>query len=137
MQTASATLSSYRQAPRKVRLLAGLIRGKKISVALVELGARSKRAAPIMEKLLRSAIANAKVQGMDENTLIVKEVRVDQGAILKRSMPRAFGRAFPIHKHTSHVTITLGSDLAPVKAASPKTDASAEVAAAKKTKKTA
>ena len=129
MQTASATLSSYRQSPRKVRLVAGLIRGKKVSVSLVELGARSKRAAPVMEKLLRSAIANAKVQGMDEATLIVKEVRVDQGAILKRSMPRAFGRAFPIHKHTSHVTITLASDLAPIKAA--------KVVAPKAEKKTA
>lgn len=125
MQTASATLSSHRQAPRKVRLVAGLIRGKKVSVALVELGARSKRAAPVMEKLLLSAIANAKVQGMDESTLVVKAVTVDQGAILKRSMPRAFGRAFPIHKHTSHITITVGTDLAEIKPA--------KVVAAKKT----
>ncbi len=104
---ATATLSSYRQAPRKVRLIADLVRGKSVELALLELHHRSKRAAPVFEKLIRSAIANAKALGMDETMLMVKEIRVDKGAILKRSRPRAHGRAFPIHKHTSHIFVSL------------------------------
>lgn len=104
---ATAKLSSYRQAPRKVRLIAGLIRGKSVEIALVELNHRAKRAAPVFAKLIMSAVANAKAQGMSVEGLIVKEVRVDKGAILKRSRPRAQGRAFPIHKHTSHIMLTL------------------------------
>ena len=80
----------------------------------MELAHGSKRAAPVFEKLIRSAVANAKVLGMDEKTLTVKEIRVDKGAVLKRSRPRAHGRAFPIHKHTSHIMVTLseGADAA-------------------------
>jgi large subunit ribosomal protein L22 len=104
---ATAKLSSYRQSPRKVRLIADLVRGKSVAMSLVELGHGSKRAAPVFEKLIRSAVANAKVLGMDETMLMVKEIRVDKGAVLKRSRPRAHGRAFPIHKHTSHIMVTL------------------------------
>jgi len=114
MPTSTAKLSSYRQSPRKVRLIADLVRGKSVMIALVELAHGSKRAAPVFEKLIRSAVANAKVLGMDEKTLTVKEIRVDKGAVLKRSRPRAHGRAFPIHKHTSHIMVTLsdGADAA-------------------------
>ena len=111
---ATAKLSSYRQAPRKVRLIAGLIRGKSVEIALVELNHRAKRAAPVFAKLIMSAVANAKAQGMSVEGLIVKEVRVDKGAILKRSRPRAQGRAFPIHKHTSHIMLTLTEKTAKV-----------------------
>lgn len=104
---ATATLSSYRQAPRKARLLADLIKGKSVETALLELRHRSKRAAPVFEKLIRSAMANAKVLGMNEKTLVVKDARVDKGPVLKRSMPRAHGRAFPIHKHTSNILVLL------------------------------
>ena len=104
---ATATLSSYRQAPRKTRLISELVKGKSVELALLELHHRSKRAAPIFEKLIRSAMANAKALGMNEKTLVVKEIRVDKGAVLKRSMPRAQGRAFPIHKHTSHIFVML------------------------------
>jgi large subunit ribosomal protein L22 len=104
---ATATLSSYRQSPRKVRLVADLVKGKLVTIALLELHHRSKRAAPVFEKLIRSAIANAKVLGMNEKTLMVKEIRVDKGSVLKRSRPRAHGRAFPIHKHTSHIFVAL------------------------------
>lgn len=103
----TAKLSQYRQAPRKVRLIANLVRGKSVEFALMELGARSKRAAPVFEKLIKSALASARVQGLNEKTLIVKEIRVDKGPVLKRSRPRAQGRAFPIHKHTSHIIVTL------------------------------
>lgn len=117
MQYATAKLSSFRMSPRKVRLLAGLIRGKKVSIAQMELEHRAKRAAPIVGKLLASAVANAKALGMKVEALVVAEVRVDKGSVLKRSMPRAFGRAFPIHKHTSHIVIKLVEGIAAIKAA--------------------
>ena len=104
---ATATLPSYRQSPRKVRLVAQLVKGKSVTIALAELHYRAKRAAPIFEKLIRSAVANAKVLGMKEKDLMVKEIRVDKGPVMKRSMPRAQGRAFPIHKHTSHIFVSL------------------------------
>ncbi len=107
---ATAKLSDYRQAPRKVRLVADLVRGKTVENALLELNFRAKRAAPVFAKLIQSAVANAKAQGIDIATLIVKEIRVDKGAILKRNRPRAQGRAFPIHKHTSHIMLTLTDD---------------------------
>lgn len=129
---ATAKLSSYRQAPRKVRLIAGLIRGKSVEIALVELNHRAKRSAPVFAKLIKSAVANAKALGMAVDTLIVKEVRVDKGAVLKRSRPRAQGRAFPIHKHTSHIMLTLTEKTAGVKTA--KTKAAAETKEEKKEK---
>ncbi len=121
---ATAKLSGYRQAPRKVRLVAGLVRGKSVENAIVELNHRAKRAAPIFVKLIQSAVANAKAQGMDVKTLIISELRVDKGPVLKRSRPRAQGRAFPIHKHTSHIMITLGEKGAEkvVKSKADKTD---------------
>lgn len=145
----TAKLSQYRQAPRKVRLVANLVKGKSVEHALLELNHRAKRAAPIFAKLINSAVANAKVAGLDISALVVGEIRVDKGPVLKRSRPRAQGRAFPIHKHTSHIMVTLvdaaakkvadkkvKEEKAAVKKA-PKTDK--PVAAAKKTvtKKTA
>ncbi len=102
-----AFLKNYRQAPRKVRLVAGLIKGKPVAVAELELKHLAKRAALPMEKLLASAVANAKVGGADVANLFVKDVTVDKGIVMKRHMPRAFGRASAIHKHSSHVTLTL------------------------------
>ncbi len=103
----TATLSNYRQAPRKVRLVATLIQGKSVTHALAELKVLGKRAAPIMEKLVRSAVANAKAQGMNETDLVVKSMRVDKGTVMKRFMPRAMGRAFPINKRSSHIRVEL------------------------------
>lgn len=103
-----AVLKSYRQAPRKVRLVANLIKGKTVPRAIVELDVLPKRASGPMKKLLMSAVANAKENsGIDVADLFVKEVRVDQGMILKRSMPKSHGSAHPIHKHTSHIMIEL------------------------------
>ena len=103
-----AILRSYRQAPRKVRLVANLIKGKTVPRALVELDVLPKRASGPMKKLLMSAVANAKENdGIALTDLFVKEVRVDQGTILKRSMPKSHGTAHPIHKHTSHIMIEL------------------------------
>ena len=103
-----AVLTNYRQSPRKVRLVADLIKGKRVSVADTELSFLVKRASLPMKKLLQSAVANATAQGINVEDLIVKEVRVDKGTVLKRSTPRAFGRASQILKRNSHVMLVLG-----------------------------
>lgn len=103
-----ATLSNYRQSPRKVRLVADVVRGKKADQALISLDFITKRTAEPMKKLILSALANAKnVLNADKEDLYIKEIRVDEGAILKRIMPRARGRAGRINKRTSHVMLTL------------------------------
>lgn len=104
-----ATLKSYRQAPRKVRLVTNLIKGKTVPRALAELEVLPKRASGPIKKLLLSAVANAKENASvsDREALFIKEARVDQGVILKRFMPKSHGSASPIHKHTSHVMIEL------------------------------
>lgn len=105
-----AYLKSYRQAPRKVRLVTNLIKGKLVPSALIELDALPKRASGAIKKLLLSAVANAKENNsIDQSTLCIKEARVDQGPIMKRSQPRSRGSANPIHKHTSHITILLAT----------------------------
>jgi large subunit ribosomal protein L22 len=97
-----AVLKNYRQSPRKVRLLASLIQGK--SVATTQLEHYIKRGALPMKKLLSSAVANS---GKDPSSLIVKSARVDKGMVMKRQMPRAFGRASQILKKCSHIIIEL------------------------------
>ncbi len=100
-----ATLSNYRQSPRKVRSVANVVKGKKVSEALSALSFMPKRAAAPIQKLILSAVSNA--GGSDRNSLFIKELRVDGGVVMKRSMPRAFGRASTIHKRTSHVSVLL------------------------------
>lgn len=102
-----AKLSNYRQSPRKVRLVTDLVKGKKITDALVQLSFVPKRASLPVEKLLRSAVANAKVKGIAEENLSIENIEVNEGATLKRMRPRARGSAFRINKRTSHVTVTL------------------------------
>ena len=105
-----AILKTYRQSPRKVRLVADTIRGKRVPDALAVLSFLEKRAAAPIRKLLESAVANARQNfGADPDELAVREITVNKGAVLKRSMPRARGRATPIKKRTSHVTIILGA----------------------------
>lgn len=104
---AVAKLSHYPQSPRKVRLVANLLKGKPVDVAFTEAKTLDKRAAPVLEKLLHSAVANAKTQGLDVASLFIKEFRVDKGLVMRRIMPRAMGRAFPILRRTSHVTVVL------------------------------
>lgn len=103
-----AQLKNLRVSPRKVRLVAGLIRGKNAIQAKQQLTFLVKRSSDPMLKLLNSAIANAKNNAkLSEENLIVSKIFVDGGPVLKRHMPRAFGRAFAIRKRTSHVTIVL------------------------------
>jgi len=103
-----AKLRHLRIAPRKVRLVAGLIRGQQVSRALALLDNAPKRAAQPMAKLLQSAIANAKNNfQLKEDSLYVARIAVDEGPKLKRWRPRAMGRAYGIQKKTSHVTLVL------------------------------
>jgi large subunit ribosomal protein L22 len=111
MATASAHLNTYRQSPRKVRVVANLVRGKSVAEALDILTFVPKRAGLPLKKLLASAAANAKNLSLSEH-LIVKDISVDGGKILYRSIPMAHGRAFPMRKRTSHVSITV-SEVAP------------------------
>jgi large subunit ribosomal protein L22 len=103
-----AILKDYRQSPRKVRLLADLVRGKKVADALATLKFVDKRASGPFSKVIASAIANAKQTGADESKLFIKSVSVDKGTVLKRSMPRARGSASRINKRNSHISVELG-----------------------------
>ena len=102
-----AFLKNYRQSPRKVRLVAELIKSKRVAEAIVILGSLPKRASGPVEKLLSSAIANAKQAGVSMENLFVQNVTVNKGIVLKRSMPRARGSASRINKRTSHIMLTL------------------------------
>jgi large subunit ribosomal protein L22 len=100
-------LNYLRIAPRKVRLVADLIRGKSVKEAENLLRFTVKKASPVFRKLLKSALASAKQFQLDENNLYISLVKVDEGPKLKRWMPRARGVAYPIHKKTSHITLEL------------------------------
>jgi large subunit ribosomal protein L22 len=103
-----ATLSNYGQSPRKTRLVTNLVKGKRVSEALVALKFLEKRAADPIAKLISSALANAEKQGENGAMLIVKSIRVDKGLVRVKQMPRAFGRATPIRRRMSHVVVELG-----------------------------
>lgn len=100
-----ASLKNYQQSPRKVRLIGDLIKGKSVAKAQAVLSFLPKRGALPIKKLLESAVANAKDVSLEN--LVVMNVTVNKGLVMKRSMPRARGSAFPINKRTSHVLITL------------------------------
>lgn len=113
----TAHLRQYRQSPRKVRLVASLVSGKSVTNALQELAFLDKRATLPVKKLIESAVANAKNNlGLGIENLFIKELRVDKAPVLKRSMPRARGSAFPIHKHSSHISVILVEQAPVVKA---------------------
>jgi large subunit ribosomal protein L22 len=104
-----SVLKYLRMSPRKVRLVADTIRGRKVEDAIAILDFTKRAAAVPLARLLRSAVANAATaENVDVDSLIVKEVMVDQGPTLKRFRPRAMGRATMIQKKTSHVTCLLG-----------------------------
>lgn len=111
----SAELHYLRMAPRKVRAVADGIRGKSAPDAELALRFLARRASGPIAKLLSSCVANARqnFQITDPRALRVTEIRVDRGPALKRIRPRAFGRAFPIRKETSHVTLVLEAKGAP------------------------
>jgi large subunit ribosomal protein L22 len=110
MQT-QAVLKFVRLSPQKARLVADLVRGKKVDEAINTLKFSNQRAAGIIQKVLESAIANAENNnGADVDELKVREIFVDEGPVMKRIQPRAKGRADRIHKRTSHITIRVGDE---------------------------
>lgn len=103
-----AILKNYRQSPRKVRLIADLVRGKSTADALTTLQFVDKRASGPFAKVIKSAVANAKDHGKNVDKLFIKAVQVNKAATLKRSMPRARGSASRINKRNSHISVELG-----------------------------
>jgi large subunit ribosomal protein L22 len=115
MAEASATLRYVRMSPRKARPVIDLIRGCDVNDALALLKFTPRAAARVVEKVLRSAVANGQQAGKEiggVEDLRVSQAYVDVGPTLKRFQPRAQGRAFSIHKRMSHITIAV----APVEA---------------------
>jgi large subunit ribosomal protein L22 len=109
---ALATSKHIRLSPRKARLVANLIRGKSVDEALGILALTPKKASPIIQKVMLSAAANVKFKNdgataMGNDTIFIKEIRIDEGPTMKRIRPRAQGRAFRILKRTSHIKIVV------------------------------
>ena len=114
-QIAFAKLNNCPTSPRKMRLVADLVRGEKVENALQILRFSPKEASRRLEKLLLSALANWQAKNEDVNIedadLIVSEIRVDGGAMLKRLRPAPQGRAHRIRKRSNHVTLVVGSKI--------------------------
>lgn len=113
---AKAQLKHLRMSPQKVRLIANLIRGLHVVEARKQLMFSSKHAARPVLKLLNSAVANA-IHNHDikEDTLKIETIFVDEGSVLRRWMPRAMGRATPLRKRSSHITLILVGEAQEVK----------------------
>lgn len=113
-QVAFAKLNNCPTSPRKMRLVADLVRGEKVEHALNILKFNQKEASGRLEKLLLSAIANWQSKNeeanIEEAELIVKEIKVDSGSMLKRLRPAPQGRAHRIRKRSNHVTIVVGAN---------------------------
>ncbi len=111
MATITAHLHSLRIAPRKVRAIADTLKGMSVADARSQLKFRPRVASIPLAKLLNSAVANAthNAKVANPDTLIIKNITVDEGRPLKRFMPRAMGRAAGFKKRTSHISLTLGS----------------------------
>ncbi len=101
-----AELKNYRQSPRKVRVVADMVRGKKVSDALRDLGFLVKRATGPLAKLISSAESNARQAGI-MGELFIRDIAVLKGVTLKRIHPVSRGRAHRINKRSSHVRVTL------------------------------
>jgi len=104
-----ATLTNFTQCPRKARLVVDMVRGKKVSQAVSMLAQCDKKTAPVVEKLLMSAVANAqdKYSDLDADDLYIKGAWVNEAMRLKRSMPRARGSASAIIKRRRTITLVL------------------------------
>lgn len=103
-----ALLTNYHQSPRKVRLVADLIRGKSIAQAKAALMFLPKKSSPAIEKLLDSAVSNARQVGQEAENLFVKTIQVNKGLAMRRFMPKARGRASQFRKTMSIVSLELG-----------------------------
>jgi large subunit ribosomal protein L22 len=149
MATAKATLSNFRQAPRKMRLVANLVRGKKVADVLTNLDFTTKKAALPIKNLIESALANAKAQDIPTENLVIKTITVNAGKILYRRLPAARGSAHPIRKRTSAIFVELAEqetkkiakikkekteEIVPVKEVKTEKKVSAKKSSAKKSK---
>jgi large subunit ribosomal protein L22 len=104
-----AKVKYIRMSPRKIRLVADIIRGLEVNQAIDQLNNTTKKAVQPLEKLINTAVANAVNNfELEKDNLLIKEIRVDEGPTLHRWMPRARGRATPIRKRTSHISLVLG-----------------------------
>jgi large subunit ribosomal protein L22 len=110
---ATATLKYLKASPQKVRLVADLVRGKKVEEALNILRFTRKTCAKDLEKLVRSAIANAenKEAGADVDELVVSKIYVNEGPREKRVQPAPMGRAYRIQKRQSHITVHVSDEV--------------------------
>jgi large subunit ribosomal protein L22 len=105
---ARAFLRGFRESPRRVRMVAEMIRGKRAADALSILRFQQRKAAKMLTKVLNSAIANATENDQaDADALVVTKVEIDGGPIQKRWLPRSMGRANRLNRRTSHVTVTV------------------------------
>jgi large subunit ribosomal protein L22 len=110
MAEAKAILRYVRVAPRKARVMVDMIRGQQVPKALAMLKYTPRAAAKVVEKVLRSAVANAEQKEMgDSEGMWVAQAHVDGGPVLKRFRSRSMGRANSIHKRTSHITIVVAA----------------------------
>lgn len=109
MEKFTAKISNLDITPRKVRLAAGALVGLAVADAEAELAAHRERAARPILNLLHSAVANAKNSGQTAENLFVSSIRIDKGMRLKRWLPRAQGRATPLHKQRSHLLLELSA----------------------------
>ena len=111
---AFAKLNNCPTSPRKMRLVADLVRGEKVEKALAILRFSQKEASNRLEKLVLSAIANWQAKNeeasMEDADLFIKEIRVDGGTMLKRLRPAPQGRAHRIRKRSNHVTVVIGAN---------------------------
>jgi large subunit ribosomal protein L22 len=123
---ASAKAKHIRMTAQKVRLVLALIRGKSTQQALTILGSTQKRAAKVVEKLVRSAVANAKNKGIESEGLFISKICADEGATWKRFQANAFGRGSRILKRTCHISVEIDQ-----KTVAPKIEPKAKKAAKK------
>lgn len=104
---ATAHLEATRISARKVRVLADLVRGMPVEQALTTLAFQPRAGAPILKKVIDSAVANADQRKMDIDKLYVADVQIDKAGVMRRYLPRAHGRATPIRKQLSHIHVAL------------------------------
>ncbi len=105
---ARAVVRHVRMSPRKMRVVANLVRGKRVDEAMSLLKLMPKKGAVVIRKLIISAVANAEHKGLEDvDSMLIRDCNVDNGPILKRWMPRSMGRANRIQHRTSHVTVTV------------------------------
>ncbi|MBP7768272.1 50S ribosomal protein L22 [Candidatus Woesebacteria bacterium] len=135
--TITASQIYARQAPRKVRLVANTVKSMPLAEAFQQLGVMDREASILVMKVLRQAVANATHNhGLSAADLVIKSIRVDQGATYKRFRAVSRGRAHSIQKKTCHVTVELSEKTDVVKAAAPVVAAETTPVVAEKTVKT-